>query len=197
MLKAICSGFKERTEPAICLNAGQDIFPRVRYLYFVKNILKIFSWSILKIEIETNECLEANGGCWQDKKFNVTACKVYRHKERYTKCFSGLYHLFFIDYMNFIRTHLGEEYASVRLSMVFNIKEMVIPPASVCFYFRGISLHIFVPWYWKIIHFLVLDTAYGPARCSMNDGGCWSETRKDLTFSACSVKWLQLFLPLN
>ncbi|WZZ78964.1 hypothetical protein YC2023_099536 [Brassica napus] len=25
--------------------------------------------------LNTNECLEANGGCWQDKKSNVTACK--------------------------------------------------------------------------------------------------------------------------
>ncbi|KAG5389071.1 hypothetical protein IGI04_030612 [Brassica rapa subsp. trilocularis] len=47
VLKAICSGFKERTEPGICLSG----------------------------DIETNECLEANGGCWQDKKSNVTACK--------------------------------------------------------------------------------------------------------------------------
>lgn len=26
--------------------------------------------------IETNECLENNGGCWQDKQANITACKV-------------------------------------------------------------------------------------------------------------------------
>ncbi|KAJ8439609.1 hypothetical protein Cgig2_017176 [Carnegiea gigantea] len=26
-------------------------------------------------EIETNECLENNGGCWQDKSANITACK--------------------------------------------------------------------------------------------------------------------------
>lgn len=45
----------------------------------------------------------------------------------------GLYHHLFIDDLNFIRTHLGEEFASALLSMVFNIKEMVIPPASVCF----------------------------------------------------------------
>ncbi|CAE6029973.1 unnamed protein product [Arabidopsis arenosa] len=48
VLKAICSGFKERTEPSICLNA----------------------------DIETNECLIENGGCWQDKRSNVTACKL-------------------------------------------------------------------------------------------------------------------------
>ncbi|VFQ97470.1 unnamed protein product [Cuscuta campestris] len=47
VLKAICAGFKETSEPAICLNA----------------------------ELETNECLEGNGGCWHDPKSNITACK--------------------------------------------------------------------------------------------------------------------------
>ncbi|XP_065854707.1 vacuolar-sorting receptor 1-like [Euphorbia lathyris] len=47
VLKAICAGFQETTEPAICLSA----------------------------DIETNECLENNGGCWQDKAANLTACK--------------------------------------------------------------------------------------------------------------------------
>lgn len=47
VLKAICAGFQETTEPAVCLSDG----------------------------IETNECLENNGGCWQDKAANITACK--------------------------------------------------------------------------------------------------------------------------
>ncbi|KAI8532667.1 hypothetical protein RHMOL_Rhmol11G0231300 [Rhododendron molle] len=47
VLKAICAGFEETTEPAVCLSG----------------------------EVETNECLNNNGGCWQDKAANVTACK--------------------------------------------------------------------------------------------------------------------------
>ncbi|KAJ0695985.1 putative PA domain, EGF-like calcium-binding, complement Clr-like EGF domain-containing protein [Helianthus annuus] len=47
VLKAICSGFEETTEPVICLRDG----------------------------IETNECLENNGGCWIDKATNITACR--------------------------------------------------------------------------------------------------------------------------
>lgn len=30
----------------------------------------------LLTDIETNECLNNNGGCWQDKTANITACKV-------------------------------------------------------------------------------------------------------------------------
>ncbi|KAF9595774.1 hypothetical protein IFM89_003516 [Coptis chinensis] len=47
VLKAICAGFQETTEPAVCLSDG----------------------------IETNECLENNGGCWKDNAANITACK--------------------------------------------------------------------------------------------------------------------------
>uniref|UniRef100_A0A1J3F0F9 Vacuolar-sorting receptor 3 n=1 Tax=Noccaea caerulescens TaxID=107243 RepID=A0A1J3F0F9_NOCCA len=47
VLKALCSGFEETTEPAICLSN----------------------------DMETNECLDNNGGCWQDKSANITACK--------------------------------------------------------------------------------------------------------------------------
>ncbi|KAI3959749.1 hypothetical protein MKW98_018849, partial [Papaver atlanticum] len=47
MLKAVCSGFKETSDPPICLSGA----------------------------IETNECLENNGGCWRDPRSNVTACK--------------------------------------------------------------------------------------------------------------------------
>ncbi|XVE93501.1 hypothetical protein REPUB_Repub01dG0198000 [Reevesia pubescens] len=47
VLKAICAGFEETTEPAVCLSG----------------------------DVETNECLDNNGGCWQDKVANLTACK--------------------------------------------------------------------------------------------------------------------------
>ncbi|XP_020575434.1 vacuolar-sorting receptor 6-like [Phalaenopsis equestris] len=47
VLKAICAGFKESTEPSVCLSG----------------------------DVETNQCLERNGGCWQDLRVNVTACK--------------------------------------------------------------------------------------------------------------------------
>ncbi|CAH1418676.1 unnamed protein product [Lactuca virosa] len=47
VLKAICSGFKETTEPPICLSH----------------------------EVETNECLNNNGECWMDTVANITACK--------------------------------------------------------------------------------------------------------------------------
>lgn len=51
VLKAVCAGFKETTDPPLCLSG----------------------------DIETNECLENNGGCWRDSHSNITACKdTYR-----------------------------------------------------------------------------------------------------------------------
>ncbi|KAL7095102.1 hypothetical protein ACP275_10G003500 [Erythranthe tilingii] len=47
VLKAICSGFEETTEPTICLTT----------------------------DMETNECMSNNGGCWHDKTSNITACR--------------------------------------------------------------------------------------------------------------------------
>ncbi|GJN39044.1 hypothetical protein PR202_gb28138 [Eleusine coracana subsp. coracana] len=51
VLRAVCAGFKEGTEPRVCLSS----------------------------DIETNECLRRNGGCWRDASTNVTACRdTYR-----------------------------------------------------------------------------------------------------------------------
>lgn len=47
VLKAMCAGFQETTEPSICLTP----------------------------DMETNECLENNGGCWKEKSSNITACR--------------------------------------------------------------------------------------------------------------------------
>lgn len=46
VLKAICSGYQETTDPPVCLSD----------------------------QVETNECLNNNGGCWMSG--NITACKV-------------------------------------------------------------------------------------------------------------------------
>ncbi|XP_057429809.1 vacuolar-sorting receptor 6-like [Lotus japonicus] len=102
VLKAVCAGFKESTEPPVCLSG----------------------------DIETNECLERNGGCWQDKNASISACKD-TFRGRVCEC----------PVVNGVQ-YRGDGYASCE--------------------------------------------AFGPARCSLNHGGCWSETRDKLAFSACS-----------
>lgn len=46
VLKAICSGYEETTDPPVCLSES----------------------------IETDECMDNNGGCWHSG--SITACKV-------------------------------------------------------------------------------------------------------------------------
>ncbi|KAL0753915.1 hypothetical protein Bca101_091583 [Brassica carinata] len=92
--------------------------------------------------LNTNECLEANGGCWQDKKSNVTACKD-TFRGRVCKC----------PVVNGVRMF---------------IKEMAI-------------LHVSL----SLLDLNVINSPYGPAICSINQGGCWSEIRKGETFLAC------------
>ncbi|KAK1557839.1 hypothetical protein Q3G72_032861 [Acer saccharum] len=106
VLKAVCAGFKETTDPPICLSG----------------------------DLETDECLERNGGCWRDTQANITACKD-TFRGRVCEC----------------PTVKGVQY-------------------------RGDG-------------YISCD-AYGPARCSMNNGGCWSDTKNGLTFSACSESQL-------
>ncbi|MED6143341.1 Vacuolar-sorting receptor 6, variant 2 [Stylosanthes scabra] len=102
VLKAVCSGFKETTEPPVCLSG----------------------------DIETNECLERNGGCWLDEKANISACRdTFRGRVCECPVVKGV-------------QYKGDGYTSCE--------------------------------------------AFGPARCSINNGGCWSETKNKLTFSACS-----------
>ncbi|GMJ00616.1 VACUOLAR SORTING RECEPTOR 7, VACUOLAR SORTING RECEPTOR 3;1, binding protein of 80 kDa 3;1 [Hibiscus trionum] len=107
VLKAICAGFKETTEPSVCLSA----------------------------DVETNECLERNGGCWQDKRANITACRdTFRGRVCECPIVKGV-------------QYRGDGYISCE--------------------------------------------AFGPARCTINNGGCWSETKDELTFSACSENQLR------
>jgi len=47
VLKAICSGFEETADPPVCLSDS----------------------------VQTNECLQNNGGCWSSG--NLTACQVF------------------------------------------------------------------------------------------------------------------------
>ncbi|KAF0904884.1 hypothetical protein E2562_038609 [Oryza meyeriana var. granulata] len=102
VLKAVCAGFKEGTEPRVCLSN----------------------------DIETNECLHRNGGCWRDEKTNVTACRdTYRGRVCECPVVNGV-------------QYEGDGYIGCK--------------------------------------------AVGPGRCTVDNGGCWSETRGHQTFSACS-----------
>ncbi|KAE8725635.1 Vacuolar-sorting receptor 1 [Hibiscus syriacus] len=79
VLKAICSGFEETTGPAVCLSGefqsllleGVTKSSGSTYIWLFETRVTAGSVS----DVETNECLDNNGGCWQDKAANLTACK--------------------------------------------------------------------------------------------------------------------------
>ncbi|KAL8201554.1 hypothetical protein R6Q57_010701 [Mikania cordata] len=103
VLRAICSGFKETTDPPICLSG----------------------------DLETNECLEKNGGCWIDSQNDISACKdTFRGRVCECPTVNGV-------------QYQGDGYTFCK--------------------------------------------AFGPGRCTVNNGGCWSDIRDGKKFSACSV----------
>ena len=78
VLKAICAGFQEKTEPAVCLSPGKIILPgSSQFLHRPQKHLLMFILFQCTEDMETNECLTNNGGCWQNLKANITACKVF------------------------------------------------------------------------------------------------------------------------
>jgi len=78
------------------------------------------------LDIQTNECLENNGGCWQDKVANVTACKVYWFPQ--FQCLLRDLNFFFLLFYHFplifhchasdCRTLSEEEYVNALLCKV-------------------------------------------------------------------------------
>ncbi|XP_030550062.2 vacuolar-sorting receptor 6 [Rhodamnia argentea] len=106
VLKALCAGFKEGTDPPVCLSA----------------------------DLETNECLYSSGGCWWDVQSNVTACRdTFRGRVCECPNVQGV-------------QYKGDGYISCE--------------------------------------------AFGPGRCAISNGGCWSDSNKGITFSACSESQL-------
>lgn len=90
----------------------------------------IHGFCIYYTDVETNECLENNGGCWQDKTANITACKVL------FKASYAIYPL--VVYVPnrciyVLRIHFVGESVSALLLTVCNLREMVTAPARVIY----------------------------------------------------------------
>ncbi|KAJ0018789.1 hypothetical protein Pint_10161 [Pistacia integerrima] len=77
VLRAICAGFEEATEPTACLSGEHIQDPLVGVGTFTEygGTLwrcvcfehKFMSEYFSTAAVETNECLDNSGGCWQDK----------------------------------------------------------------------------------------------------------------------------------
>jgi hypothetical protein len=143
--------------------------------------------------METDECLDNNGGCWRDEKTNVTACKVpvpsipqqvlsSAESTSVGNCLltdrvPGSGHLQRED----LRVPCGG-WHSVPRGRVHRLQRYHQCPSFLVQSFSSgtesgrISDLTFTA-----------SPAVGPARCAMDNGGCWTETRGGKTFSACSV----------
>ena len=58
-------------------------------------------------DIETNECLQNNGGCWQDKAANITACQVCNHLA--PECLLEKFLVFFSDFDKLLVAYFSRE----------------------------------------------------------------------------------------
>lgn len=75
-------------------------------------------------EVETNECLNNNGGCWQDKAANITACKVAFHDSLPFEFYVFLVIIISDSYINVLRIHFVGEFVNALWLMVSSSREM-------------------------------------------------------------------------
>ncbi|MFS7948293.1 hypothetical protein Hanom_Chr06g00558241 [Helianthus anomalus] len=99
VVPAICSGFKETTDPPIYVCRG--IFPKIR----VNKCVYIMLSTFYPEELETNECLERNASCWIDIQNGISAFKdTYRGRVCECPTISGVQ--FLRDgYMRFVKVY--------------------------------------------------------------------------------------------
>ena len=154
VLKAICSGFEETTEPAVCLSDGKVsvnclLLHYKLYDFWIASLVCVSDVNLFHFmpDIETNECLDNNGGCWQDKSANVTACKVLMMSVGKFSCLPltcgkfpifcilllwlNIFFLYCSRFPLFFRTHFVEEYVNALLWMGCSLKEMATLHAKV------------------------------------------------------------------
>lgn len=62
-------------------------------------------------DVETNECLDNNGGCWQDKGAHITACKVKLKTCSSSRCLVELFFLivYFITFLSYYSGYIPWE----------------------------------------------------------------------------------------
>lgn len=72
-------------------------------------------------DMETNECLTNNGGCWHNKDANVSACRVFHFSNIYLYWFSGNFLCIYLCILELyrmhmqLRIHFEEEFVNVLL----------------------------------------------------------------------------------
>lgn len=96
----------------------------------------VLIWHAFNTDIETNECLTDNGGCWQDKANNVTACKVPQ-KDHFLDM---PYPVAYFNHVLSSRILFVAEFVNVPYLTECNLREMVTTVVKVIFP----TLHILI-----------------------------------------------------
>ena len=151
--------------------------------------------------METDECLNNNGGCWRDEKTNVTACKVVLWPP--PPKFLGVHNTSTLPACLLTDCVLEWKQDTYRGRIcqcpVVDGVQYQGDGYTDC---KGIIGSMGIGHTHFILPLNIFDlssvasSAVGLGRCAMDNGGCWKETRQGKTFSACSVILLRIVFPV-
>ena len=83
----------------------KQLNPLSRLIFEVMEMVVISLFIFLFADMETNECLTNNGGCWHNKDANVSACRVFHFSNIRLYWFSGNFLCVYVYFRIILNAH--------------------------------------------------------------------------------------------